>query len=258
MSLNRRSVNTASNAKKKHTWKYVLLFLFILVALHNVLGALSYNAFVILDNIFSSFGAGSPVFMWSLVGSFLGIILGSVVASRKFKLGKIVNLLSCLPVVVLIFSLLLGTGPFTQITPRPDVYAEKSTADTVDAPAIVSKVRLPVQRRKKLKAVDAKVKREDIPARLACEERTAVVSVTVRSDSLRFFYRTAKVKGGEWSDWESIFIPQPGQYALSGPQGKVKANSIQYYYEAKLEATRSAADPFSRSLCTGVLSIDTY
>ncbi|MGN8058718.1 hypothetical protein ACTJKN_20700 [Pedobacter sp. 22163] len=241
--------------QESHLWKYIIAALFFSVVLHNFFGAITYNTFVIIDNVLRASGANSSIFTWWFTGGFIGICIGSFIACRKFQLNRKISLFAALPIAMILILFLVNAGPLSSIYPRTELQAktdeELSTVDSAviitDTFAITPKRKLPQQK---------KIKKE-IPV-LNCINKTTQVSLTVKSDSVRLFFRTAKIKDGEWSDWESIFIPQPGQYALSGKRGKVITNSIQYYYEVKQEATRSANNPFTKSLCTGELNIDTY
>ncbi|MFD2288218.1 hypothetical protein GJU39_15945 [Pedobacter petrophilus] len=244
----------------KHTWKYIIVGLILLI-FHNFFGALAYNAFVLIDHALSMSGANSPIFIWSFFGLLAGAVFGTVVATRKFKLDKKISLFAGIPIALLIVGLLLASGPYEQISPRPDELA--ATEDHKDPLLDLNHVNTNTQNqpKKRSQPLNKKVKQQaeqNLPKRENCEEKLTGVRVTVRSDSVRLFFRTTQENGGEWSRWESIFIPQPGQYGLSGSGGKVIANGIQYYYEAKQVATRSSSDPFSRSLCNGPLTIDTY
>jgi len=238
-----------------HAWKYVVAALFFTVVLHNFFGAIAYNAFVIIDNAFSTSGANSPILIWAFMGCFMGICIGSVIACRKFQLNRKISLLAVLPVAMILILLFVNAGPLYSIHPRTELRAKADEeSSTVDSSVIITDTTFIMPKRKLPKHKKTK---KELPIS-TCINQTTQVSLTVKSDSVKLFFRTAKIKGGEWSDWESIFIPQPGQYALSGKKGKIMANSIQYYYEVKQEATRSASNPFTKSLCMGALNIDTY
>jgi len=261
MNVRKKVINIPENKGKKKEWKFTFLIVlaFGVLIFHNFFGAIAYNTFVIADNAFCATGTRSPIFMWSVIGLLTGAGAGSVIAVRKFKLSKKIFLFSGAPLAVLLFVLLIASGPIGQITPRPDTLTEENGAiDSTSYSAVITNKHEPYKPKKRATIISKKLQQEVEPIKKTCEQKVAGISVTVRSDSVRLFFRTTAIKGGEWSRWESIFIPQPGQYALSGANGKVFANSIQYYYEAKLEATRSANDPFSRYLCNGPLSIDTY
>ena len=248
--------------KDKHAWKYIIAGMLLLI-FHHFFAAVAYNAFVLIDNAFSLSGANAPVFIWSFFGLLMGAAIGTVVATKKFKLDKKISLFAGIPLTLLILGLLLASGPYGQVSPRPEELAakEENKDQPIDSSQLSINAKTQIQTKKRLQLLKKKVlpkAQQNLPKRNSCEEKLTGVSVTVRSDSVRLFFRTTQENGGEWSRWESIFIPQPGQYALSGSGGKVMANGIQYYYEAKSVATRSSSDPFSRSLCNGPLSIDTY
>lgn len=249
-------------AKEKNAWSYWVVATFIILILHNFFGALCYNFFVMLDNVLNASGAGSPVVMWTILGLFLGIMAGGLVAMRKFKLGYRAGFLSAIPVFIFMMVLLSNAKPLGQLAARPSEDSKKDeeqvSADytLLDTTPVLT-YNKGIEKEKKL-VNSAPHSAEKPEAKPPCESQMSRVSLTVRSDSVKLFFRITQTKDGEWSDWESIFIPQPGQYALSGTQGKVSANSIQYYYEANREATRSASDPFTKILCNGALTIDTY
>ncbi|GGE41249.1 hypothetical protein EV200_101675 [Pedobacter psychrotolerans] len=248
--------------KDKHAWKYIIAGMLLLI-FHNFFGAVTYNAFVLIDHAFRLSGANSPVFIWSCFGLLMGAVVGIVVATKKFKLDKKISLFAGIPVALLIVGLLLASGPYGQISPRPEELSakEENNNQLVDSSQLSVAAKTQIQPKKRSKLLIKKIQQkaeQNLPKRESCEEKLTGVSVTVRSDSVRLFFRTTQENGGEWSRWESIFIPQPGQYGLSGSGGKVIANGIQYYYEVKQIATRSASDPFSKSLCNGPLTIDTY
>lgn len=248
--------------KDKHAWKYIIAGMLLLI-FHHFFAAVAYNAFVLIDNAFSLSGANAPVFIWSFFGLLMGAAIGTVVATKKFKLDKKISLFAGIPLTLLILGLLLASGPYGQVSPRPEELAAKdeNKDQPIDSSQLSINAKTQIQTKKRSQLLNKKVlpkAQQNLPKRESCEEKRTGVSVTVRSDSVRLFFRTTQENGGEWTSWESIFIPQPGQYALSGSGGKVMANGIQYYYEAKSVATRSSSDPFSRSLCNGPLSIDTY
>ncbi|MFD2584933.1 hypothetical protein ACFSR6_20720 [Pedobacter vanadiisoli] len=238
--------------QKSNFWKYIVALLFFISVLHNFFGAITYNTFVIIDNILSASGANSPILMWLFIGCFIGIGIGSVIACRKFKLNPRISLLAVVPAAITLTLFSANTGPLYAIHPKTEFQAETDTS-TIDSLAITSTT--VIVPKKKLKPLKKTKKELQVST---CIDQNTQVSVTVRSDSVKLFFRIAKIKDGEWSDWESIFIPQPGQYALSGKRGKIIANSIQYYYEVKQESTRSPSNPFTKSLCLGPLHIDTY
>ncbi|RZL97199.1 MAG: hypothetical protein EOO88_62855 [Pedobacter sp.] len=80
MNISNKPVSTVSKNGTNNTWKYVLLALFIIAIMHNFFGALSYDFFVIIDNVLGTSGASSPVFIWTLFGALIGIMLGGMVA----------------------------------------------------------------------------------------------------------------------------------------------------------------------------------
>ncbi|MDY0905397.1 hypothetical protein [Pedobacter sp. CFBP9032] len=250
------------STKDKHAWKYIIAGMLLLI-FHNFFGALAYNAFVLIDHAFSLLGANSPVFIWSLFGLLIGAVFGTVVATKKFKLDKKISLFGGIPIAILIVGLLLASGPYGQMSQRTEelLAKEENNNQLVDSSQLSADAKTQIQPKKRSQLLNKKVEwkaEQNLPKPESCEKKLTGVSVTVRSDSVRLFFRTTQENGGEWSRWESIFIPQPGQYALSGSGGKVIANGIQYFYEAKQVATRSSSDPFSRSLCNGPLTIDTY
>lgn len=240
-------------ANKNNLWKYIVAALFFTVVFHNFFGAVAYNIFVIIDNALSASGTNSPVFMWLFIGCFIGMGIGSVIACRKFQLNPKISLLAVIPTALILILFWANAGPLYSIHPRAKLQATTDSS-AIDSSVIITDTTAIAPRRKPAKQKKTK---KEIPVS-TCADQTTEVSLSVRSDSVKLFFRTAKIKDGEWSDWESIFIPQPGQYALSGKRGKIIANSIQYYYEVKQEATRSPGNPFTKSLCTGPLNIDTY
>lgn len=242
-------------AQESHHWKYIIASLFFVIVLHKFFGAITYNTFVIIDNVLRASGVNSPIFIWMLTGAFTGICLGSIIACLKFQLNRKISLLVAIPISVILILFFVNAGPLYSIHPRTELQAKTDEEpSTVDSSVIISDTTALAPKGKPTRK--KKTKKELLVS--TCIDQTTQVSLTVRSDSVKLFFRTTKIKDGEWSDWESIFIPQPGQYALSGKRGKVIANSIQYYYEVKQEATRSASNPFTKSLCTGELNIDTY
>jgi hypothetical protein len=204
----------------------------------------------------------SPLFSWCIFGAAIGIALGGLISSNKYNLGNLVKFAACLPAILVITIILIGAGPFSKINPRPqDIQTKSDIENRTDSTSSVVNTTTYLKPEQSLEAVapaQSKSQKVRDNPRPSCEVDVAGITVTIRSDSVKLFYRTSKVKDGDWSDWESISIPQPGQYTLSGPEGKVFANSIQYYYEAKQEAVRSASDPYRKSLCNGSLFIDTY
>lgn len=189
MNINRRNPfegmpDFSMETKKKSTWKYVVgIFLFIL--LHQVFSLVGYNIFVILDNAFSAHGSSSPGFMWCLVGSLCGIVIGSIVAVRKFKLSSKINLFSSIPAGLLIFSLFISAGPLGQITPRAeDVSTPADSIPNIDTTAIVNRAK--VKRKKVPQLVKKKeTKPREAPVTSDREEETPRMNLTVKPDSVR-------------------------------------------------------------------------
>lgn len=248
-----KSIFKPIQPQKNNLWKYIIALLFFIVVFHSFFGAIAYNTFVILDHTLSASGTQPPILMWLIIGCFIGVVIGSVVACRKFKLNPKISLLVAIPTAIIMILLSANSGPLYSITPRTELHSKRDTS-IIDSSAITTNNTVVAPKQKPQLKKKAK---KELAVR-NCIDQTTQISVTVKSDSVQLFFRIAKIKDGEWSDWETKFIPQAGQYALSGKRGKVFANSIQYYYEVKQEATRSQDNPFTKSLCYGNLNIITY
>ncbi|MCX2430988.1 hypothetical protein [Pedobacter sp. GR22-10] len=211
--------------KDKHAWKYIIAGMLLLI-FHHFFAAVAYNAFVLIDNAFSLSGANAPVFIWSFFGLLMGAAIGTVVATKKFKLDKKISLFAGIPLTLLILGLLLASGPYGQVSPRPEELAAKdeNKDQPIDSSQLSINVKTQIQTKKRSQLLNKKVlpkAQQNLPKRESCEEKLTGVSVTVRSDSVRLFFRTTRktvvngAVGNLYLFHNPVNMPSPDQAARS-------------------------------------------
>lgn len=224
---------------------------------YSTLAATGLNFFVWGDHLFA--GGASPVIMWFLFGILFGAMIGSLIFWRKYHVEFKWCLVTIIPFFSILLLLQLLSDPLQSFTPRP-------LAIAVDSSKTNETVSQPVQplKRKKHKAAKVNIQTDAVSPGTQtstniqdCAKQTGSISVNVRTDSVNVYYRTAGYQNGPWGPWKSKFILQQGQFSLTDEE-IIKANSLQYYYECKSVLTRSAQNPFTRHLCEGPLTIETY
>ncbi len=71
----------------KSIFVLTVLSIFILYVIQEIVGEISASFFVTLDNILYTSKGISPIVMWMVMGLLFGIVYGSLVAVKKYKLG---------------------------------------------------------------------------------------------------------------------------------------------------------------------------
>jgi hypothetical protein len=245
--------NKPSSTKKQiGTVALIFVIVFVLAA-YQVVAAAGLDFFVWGDHILGD--SNYPIVMWALAGLLLGAACGSLVIWRKYHIPLKWCIATVAPVLLTLFLLQVCHGPLSSIAPRPLAETLVDSAKTIIPDTTPS-----VHRRKKHSAWThplADTVKQTGSTRPECAKQMAEVSINARADSVNVYYRTAAYQHGPWGAWKSKFIPQQGQFSLT-EDGPVRANTLQYYYEARSVLTRSAQNPYTRTLCDGQLVIDTY
>jgi hypothetical protein len=240
----------AVNDTPRHLGVIALIFAFIFaVGGNQVVSAGGLNFFVWGDHILGTGSGNPPILMWGITGLFFGAMAGSVVIWRKYHIKFRWCLATIIPFLSLLFLLQAISDPLQIITPRPIVTAPDFLKVT---PAVI-----PKRKRQNPARLAADTSARQIPVAPSCATQLGNVSIYTRTDSVNIYYRTANTQNGAWSTWRSKFVPQQGQFSLTD-DGQVRANSLQYYYQAKSVWMRSAQDPFTLAICDKALVIDTY
>ncbi len=105
------TANKPVNNTKKN-WTYVLLATAILIFfLQKLLGMISYRFFLFMDNLLRLSDSVHPVVMWAVIGLFTGLIYGSFVAWKKYKLEFKLNLIPIGIFLFIVFILFIVNEP---------------------------------------------------------------------------------------------------------------------------------------------------
>ncbi len=89
-----RSAAVKPKAGNSKAWQYwVVGIIILLVVLRNTLTVMSINFFLFIDYLVGISTQVSPVVMWAVLGAFTGLVYGSFIAWRKYRLDMKANLL---------------------------------------------------------------------------------------------------------------------------------------------------------------------
>lgn len=107
----KNTVNKPVDNTKKN-WLYVFLATVILIFfLQKFLGMISYRFFLFMDNLLRLSDSVHPVVMWAVIGLFTGLIYGSFVAWKKYKLEFKLNLIPIGIFLLIVFILFMVNDP---------------------------------------------------------------------------------------------------------------------------------------------------
>lgn len=239
------------------SWRPLLVIALIVVFIfatagYQLVSAAGYNFFVWGDHLLGAGIQPQPVIRWAIAGFLCGCVAGTIVIWQKYQLNFQWSLISVLLLLLLVAGLQNFRAPFESVVPRPlGTVADASAARPKDPVVHFDRPKAP-----KISKVSQPVSTPVVP-KASCLTQLADISINARGDSVTIYYRMATGDDGSWSDWKTKFIPQQGQFALTD-DGPVRANKLQYYYEVRSVFTRSAQNPYARSLCDGPLVMDTY
>lgn len=107
-----------------------VILLFILLVLHNVIGALSINFFTVIDHLLKVYDSVSPIFMWGIMGILFGSVAGSFAVWKKYKLAFKWNLISIGSLILFIIVLIALSSPL-------EVFVSKSKIETSEATDLI-------------------------------------------------------------------------------------------------------------------------
>jgi len=108
----KNTANKPVNNTKKN-WTYSLLAIAILIfLLQKFLGMISYSFFLFTDNLLRLSDNIHPVAMWAVLGLFTGLIYGSFVAWKKYKLDFKLNLIPVGIFLLIVFILFMVNDTF--------------------------------------------------------------------------------------------------------------------------------------------------
>jgi hypothetical protein len=98
--------------KPRHWTISIIALLSVIYFLREFLGRMSYSFFLFFDNLVKVDSSFSPVFMWGFLGLFVGLIYGSFVAWKKYRLDFKLNLIPLGIFLFIVFILIIVNDPF--------------------------------------------------------------------------------------------------------------------------------------------------
>jgi len=131
--------NTANKPvdNTKKNWTYVLLAIIILIFfLQKFLGMISFRFFLFMDNILRVTDSIHPVVMWAVIGLFTGLIYGSFVAWKKYKLDFKLNLIPVGIFLLIVFILFIVNDPLDSAPVNTVVQTIEPKENFIDADSI--------------------------------------------------------------------------------------------------------------------------
>lgn len=127
--------NTAgkSSVSNKKTWIYRFLVIAILVfILQKFLGMISFRFFLFMDNMLRLTYSIHPIVMWAVLGLFTGLIYGSFVAWKKYRLDFKLNLIPVSIFLLIVFILIVVNKPFASELINNAVPAAARRTETIN------------------------------------------------------------------------------------------------------------------------------
>ena len=105
-------INNKPGVNSGSKWIYgFVIFIVVVYLFRDFLGDTSFKIFLFLDNMLHFQNAGDPVFMWIVLGLFAGLVCGSFVAYKKYRLPFTVNLIPAGIFLLVIFILITVNDP---------------------------------------------------------------------------------------------------------------------------------------------------
>lgn len=112
MSNIEKKLENKSNVNSKKNLPYVFLAIAILIFfLQKFLGMIGFRFFLFMDNMLRLTDNIHPVVMWAVLGLFTGLIYGSLVAWKKYKLDFKLNLIPISIFLLVVFVLIMINKP---------------------------------------------------------------------------------------------------------------------------------------------------
>lgn len=114
--IEKNTANKPGTSSKKN-WPYGFLVVAILIYFfQKFLGMISFRFFLFMDNTLRLTDNIHPVVMWAVLGLFIGLIYGSFVAWKKYKLDFKLNLIPVSIFLLIVFILFMVNHPLDSAT----------------------------------------------------------------------------------------------------------------------------------------------
>ncbi len=112
-SFSQPTLPTMQPAKPDYRIAGIIAAIIFVLILHQFLGAVSYNFFVITDNLLHASDYIPPFITWALFGALLGVAVGAVTVTFKYKLGIKWMLTPVMAFLIILVVLILTRGSLT-------------------------------------------------------------------------------------------------------------------------------------------------
>ncbi|MES2275972.1 MAG: hypothetical protein V4592_08115 [Bacteroidota bacterium] len=248
----------SSPSTNHHLTIGLIAVVIVLLICHTWVAAAGLNFYTWGDHLMGG-AAKSPIGVWVLGGIFAGGAAGAVVMSLKYQLRRSFWIVPVAGFVLLITLMASLAEPMSIL--QPVQVTVVPAGDTARAKAVSQPVQRYRRHHQTAVLTDTSVAPfvDEQPKAAVADILTeqAEISIHARTDSVWLHYRTRATHAGAWSDWQEKFIPSAGQSLLTSDE-LVKAHALEWWYEVGGTSTRSAASPFRKDHCDGVLVIDTY
>lgn len=130
-----KTSKSSVSSKKNRTYGF-LATVILIYFFQKFLGMVSFRFFLFMDNMLRLTRSIHPVVMWAVLGLFAGLIYGSFVAWKKYKLDFKLNLIPVGIFVLIVFILImvnkpLASEPINTAVPVADVKIETLNIDSL-------------------------------------------------------------------------------------------------------------------------------
>lgn len=126
-------INKEPAANNKNKWIYGFLTVMVLVYLmQDFLGRMSFRFFLFMDNTLRLTDSIHPIVMWAMLGSLTGLIYGSFVAWKKYKLDFKLNLIPLGIFLLIIFLLIMVNEPLDSEPINNEMSSHELTTENTD------------------------------------------------------------------------------------------------------------------------------
>lgn len=137
MSAAEKNKTSKSSVSSKKNRTYGFLAIVILIYFfQKFLGMVSFRFFLFMDNMLRLTSSIHPVVMWAVLGLFAGLIYGSFVAWKKYKLDFKLNLIPVSIFLLIVFILFMVNHPLDSATVNSAVQTIEPKENFIDTDSI--------------------------------------------------------------------------------------------------------------------------